>query len=379
MQAVKNLKPEDVRTGPPAPAPAQSNEPNPFFQPWILDNARRHLLAPHERFMLAGDERRIILPLAVDRRIPGWLPTIAHIWGHKHCFDSTPLAQNPSRDDVKSLFDSLAGEGIDILRWRRLPMDTAFAAALLEFLKGQGLAHEETKSYERSLLIADGSGPDSFFDRLGKRRRKDLRRRRQRLSELGEVEFVTYQGRHDAMQWCHDFIELEASGWKGPSGTRTAIGCSESERAFFEAMARDGAASGNIIVHSLTLDGKPVAITVNFRSGTWVWAYKVAYREDLASLSPGVQLEVEGSRAFLSDPGIACVDSCVASGRSLMNDLWPGRRPMAEFLIAVRPSANPMVRTSGLLWRRYLALKNAARDTIRSRRFPPRASAAASA
>ncbi|MET3662911.1 GNAT family N-acetyltransferase [Aquamicrobium ahrensii] len=351
------------------PVPAQSTrQPNPFFQPWVQDNARRHLLAPHERFILVGGDQQIALPLAVDRRIPGWLPTVGHIWGHKHCFDSTPLAQNPSRSDIEALFDSLTEQGIHLLRWRRLPTDTNFATALLDFLENRGLAHEETKRYQRSLLMAGGNDPDSFLERLSKKRRKDLRRCRQRLSELGAVEFVTYQGRHDAAQWCDDFIELEASGWKGPSGTRTAIGCSENERAFFEAMAREGAAEGNIIVHSLTLDTRPIAMTVNFRSGSWAWAYKVAYREDLANLSPGVQLEVEGSLAFMNDPSIACVDSCTASGHSLMDNLWSGRRPMAEFLIAVRPSANPMVRASGLLWRRYLAVKNAARDKVKKLR-----------
>lgn len=361
---MKSGKSENIRTEQLESAQLERQQ-NPFFQPWVLDNARSHLLARHERFISVGGDQEIVLPLVVDRRIPGLMPTVAHIWGHKHCFDSTPLKQNPSRDDMATLFDSLAGQGIDILRWRRMPTDTGFSAALIDFLAERGLAYEETKRYQRSLLLAGSNDPDSFLDRLSKKRRKDLRRCRQRLSEMGTVEFVTYQGPHDAAQWCHDFIELEASGWKGPSGTRTAIGCSDNERAFFEAMAKDGAAKGDIIVHSLTLDSRPVAMTVNFRSGTWVWAYKVAYREELANLSPGVQLEVEGSVAFLNDPDIACVDSCTASGHSLMDNLWSGRRPMAEYLIAVRPSVNPVIRASGLLWRGYLSLKNTAREKFK--------------
>lgn len=334
---------------------------NPFFGPWVLDNARRNLLGTNDRFLIAGEGRRIVLPIAIDRRVPGWLPTVARIWNHKHCFDSTPLADDPRREDMKALFGSLADHGIDILLWRGLPMDTAFAAALCEFLDGAGLAWEATKRYRRPLLVRDGSDPDSFLKRhLSKRRVKDLRRRRQRLGELGKVEFLTYQGRHDAARWCRDFIELEASGWKGASGTGTAIACSASERAFFEAMASEGAATGQIVVHSLTLDGKPVAMTVNFRSGTWLWAYKVAYCEDLGHLAPGVQVEVEGSRAFLGDPGLTHFDSCTGSETGIMAELWPHRRPIADLLIAARPRARRAVQAGGVLWRQYLALKKAA-------------------
>ncbi|MDH6233864.1 hypothetical protein M2281_004477 [Mesorhizobium soli] len=355
---------------PPPPATTRFIEqPNPFFESWVLDSARRNLLGAHDRFLIAGDAQQIALPLKLKRYVPGWLPTVARIWGHDHCFDTTPLAKDVCREGLRRLFASLAARGIDILRWPRLPMDTAFAATLLDFVENSGLAHERTKSYQRPLLICDASDPDTFLERqVSKKRLAELRRCRRRLCELGKVEFLTYEGVHDAAQWCRDFIELEASGWKGPSGTGTAIGCSDSERAFFEAAAAEGAAAGRIVVHSLTLDGTPVAMTVNFRSGTWLWAYKVAYREDLAHLAPGVQVELEGTRAFLSDPTLTHVDSCMASEHGVVAQLWPDRRPMAEILIAVHPRANRVVRAGGLLWRQYRGLKSAAKDTMRNQR-----------
>lgn len=362
-----NVAAEEIRSGLPPPDSAQfCKEPNPFFEPWILDNARRHLLRPHDRFLSVESGGRIALPSATDGRIPRWLPTVARVGADDHCFDATPLTQDVRPADLKSVFGSLAEGGVDILRWRRLPLDTEFMAAFNEFLIGEGLACESTKVYRRPLLIRDGSDPDAFLSRnLSKKRLKDIQRRRQRLGELGKVEFRVHQGEHDAAQWCRDFIELEASGWKGPSGAGTAIGCSANERAFFEAVASEGAANGRVLVHSLLLDGKPVAMTVNFRSGTWVWAYKVAYNESLTNVSPGVLLEVEGSRAFLSDATIACVDSCTTSEQGVMARLWPGRRPIGEFLIAVHPRANRMVRASSSLWRRYRSLKASLKEKMR--------------
>ncbi len=360
---------EEIRSGLPPPSSAQfCKQPNPFFEPWILDNARRHLLGPHERFLSIEHGGRITLPSAIDRRVPRWLPPVARVGADNHCFDATPLTQNACLDDLKSVFESLASRGVDILRWRRLPLDTEFMAAFSEFLAGAGLAFESTKIYRRPLLVRDGSDPDAFLSRhISKKRLKDLYRRRQRLGELGKVEFRIHQGEHDAAQWCRDFIDLEASGWKGPSGAGTAIGCSPNERAFFEAVAAEGAAQGRIVVHSMLLDGKPVAMTVNFRSGTWMWAYKSAYRENLAYLAPGVQIEVEGSRVFLSDPDAVCMDSCMASEQGLLAEFWPGRRPVGEFLIAVHPRANRIVRAGGSLWRRFHALKVSLKEKARDK------------
>ncbi|HET7413670.1 MAG TPA: GNAT family N-acetyltransferase [Pararhizobium sp.] len=347
---------EPARTG---------DQANPFFESWILESARRNLVGARQRFVFAGEAERIALPLTLERHVPGWLPTVARVWGHDHCYDTTPLAIGACRGGVEALFSALSARGIDVVRWPLLPMDTAFAAELIAFLKEAGLAHEATKRYGRPLLVSDGSDPDTFLkNHVGKNRLKDLRRRRRRMGELGRVEFLTHEGPHDAARWCHDFLELEASGWKGSSGTGTAIGCSASERAFFESVAVEGAAAGRIIVHSLKLDGKPVAMTVNFRSDAWLWAYKSAYREDLAHLAPGVQVELEGTRAALNDPSLVCFDSCTTSEHGVLGELWPGRRPIADLLIAVHPAANHTVRACGLLWRQYLSLKNAAKDRI---------------
>ena len=365
-----NVKAGAICAPPPAAEPGRPDGyANPFFESWFLENARRNLMSARDRFMIAGEARQIALPLILDRHVPGWLSTVARVGGHDHCFDTTPLAGDAGRGGLEALFTALSETGIDVVRWPLLPMDTAFAAALIGFLQEAGLAYEETKSYGRPLLVCDGSDPDTFLKRhTSKKRLEGLRRRRRRLDELGRVEFLIHEGPHDAAAWCRDFLDLEASGWKGSSGTGTAIGCCENERTFFETVAAEGAAAGRIVVHSLTLDGKPVAMTVNFRSDAWLWGYKTAYREDLANLAPGLQVKLEGSRAVLGDPGIACFDSCMTSDEGVLKEFWPDRRPIADLLIAVRPSANRLVRAGGVFWRRYLALKTAAKDTIRNQR-----------
>lgn len=339
---------------------------NPFFEPWVLESARRHLLDENDCFLIIDRGGEPAVPVVIDRRFPRWCPTIGRIWAHKHCFDTTPVVVGRGKDDLGAFFESLAEHGVDMLLWRGLPLDTAVAARLRTFLKHARLACETTRQYQRPLLVRDDSDPERFLDvHIGKRRLKDLRRRRKRLEELGKVGLRTFRDQHDAAQWCRDFIELEASGWKGASGNGTAIACSAKERAFFEAMVARGAAKGRIVVHSLTLDGVPVAMTVNFRSGTWQWAYKTAYCEDVAHLAPGVQIEVEGSRAFLSDPYLTHFDACTDSEEGVMARLWPHRRPVADLLIATRPGVNHAIRTGGLLWRQYRALKHATRAKMK--------------
>ncbi len=334
----------------------------------MLGSAVRHLGGAHgRRLLVAGRDGSagILLPLALDTMVPNWLARVATVWAHDHCYDTTPLVRGDFEPAIEALFSEMAGKGLSLLRWPNLPLDTAFAERLLAFLDEAGLSYEETKTYRRPMLVPDGGDPQEFLKRhLGKSRLKDLRRRRRRMAEAGKVDFRVFDGPHDAAEWCEDFLALEASGWKGAAGTGTAIACSPAEAAFFRELAADGAAAGKVLVHSLTLDGEPAAMTVNFRSGDGLWAYKSAYRQDLSHLAPGVQVEFEGSLSVFADPQARWFDSCTTHEGGVLGELWPDRRPIADLLIAVTPRGNALATTGSLLWRQYLALKGAAKARI---------------
>jgi hypothetical protein len=105
-------------------------------------------------------------------------------------------------------------------------------------------------------------------------------------------------------------------------------------------------------------------MTVNYRSGDGVWAFKTAYRDELAKFSPGVLVEIEGTIAALDDPSIAWVDSCSSDDTGLMGELWPDRRQVVDLLVSTQPLSNGVVAAASAVWRTYVSTKNSARSSF---------------
>lgn len=120
--------------------------------------------------------------------------------------------------------------------------------------------------------------------------RQNLRRRRRRLAEQGEVKYVLLDGK-DAQaldEGLADFFTIEASGWKGEGGT--AIAQRPELVGFYTQIARDAAKRGALALGFLELKGKRVAAHLSVVHGGRHFLLKVGYDESLAEFSPGQQL-----------------------------------------------------------------------------------------
>jgi CelD/BcsL family acetyltransferase involved in cellulose biosynthesis len=136
--------------------------------------------------------------------------------------------------------------------------------------------------------------------------RQNLRRRKRRLAEKGEVKYELVDGTDarrldDALA---DFFDIEASGWKGRGGT--AIAQRPELVGFYTQLARDAAKRGGLALGLLTLSGKPIAAHFSIVHSGRHYLVKLGYDESLSEFSPGQQLVSE-----------AIADSC--------------RRGLAEF------------------------------------------------
>ncbi len=101
------------------------------------------------------------------------------------------------------------------------------------------------------------------------------------------------------------------------------------------------AARGRLSVHSLALDGEPIAIGLVLRSGERAFYWKTAYDERFAEYSPGLQLALDLSRRLEREPGLALTDSCALSGHPMIERLWSGRLELADFALALRAGPAP--------------------------------------
>lgn len=316
-------------------------EPNVFYDP--------DFALPAIEGLVAGAAIRALLVWCDDgpsgRRLTGVFPFIAkRRWGvplsvgeafiHPYAMSSAPLVDRQAvPETVAAFLDWLEGD-TSPAAWlfRFLPEDGSLHAAFVDAAGLRKAALSRHGAYHRAVFDG-GSVDERYLDvALGSKRRKEYRRLRRRLADHGEVTVTRAEAPDTVAAGIDAFLALEAAGWKGARGTAAAL--SPEIARMFKAIAAGLAASGQIRVDALTVDGKPVAVAVSCGEGTDWWFWKIAYDEDFATYSPGVQLVAEITQAAIAARDDETYDSCALPGIPMIERLWRQRRPYADVLIA---------------------------------------------
>ncbi len=152
-----------------------------------------------------------------------------------------------------------------------------------------------TRVVERSpYLILDGDW-ERYVDSLERRRVADIRRRRRRLEEKGELVFRVSDGRERLQEDLAAGFAIEGSGWK----QRTAIASHPSTERFYTRVARWAAQRGWLRLAFLELDGRPLAFAFLLQTGAAAFQLKGGYDPQHRTLAPGILLRHELlARAF---------------------------------------------------------------------------------
>jgi CelD/BcsL family acetyltransferase involved in cellulose biosynthesis len=182
------------------------------------------------------------------------------------------------------------------------------------------------------MLQSDLSPEDYFNASMAAKKRKELRRQHKRLSESGTLRFHRYADDYKIDQWCDDFLALEQAGWKGREGS--ALACDPATASLFRIAMHGGSARGRVERLSLSLDGKPIAMLVNFLAAPGSFSFKTAFDEDYARFSPGVLLQHE-NLALLARNDIAWSDSCAAADHPMIERIWREKRTIVRASIGI--------------------------------------------
>lgn len=308
-----------------------ASEPNPFAERWCLQSAL-HLLDPerHARLVIVrdGSAGQVIgvMPLAPATRY-GRLP-LRHVtgWSHPNQFHGAPLV----RAGMENLFWSILLGWCDASGWAhtlvhvpRLTEDGPLHRALVDVARVRGSEAEVVHREERALLESNLS-PEAYWDEAVRaKKRKELRRQANRLAEQGAISFRRWQAGDPLEPWVDAFLDLEARGWKGKAGS--ALASHGETEAWFRAILAGAAEAGKLDMRSLDLDGRPLAMLINFLCPPGGFSFKTAFDEDYARFSPGVLLQ-QHNLDLLDDDRIAWVDSCAAPGHPMIDSVWRERR-----------------------------------------------------
>jgi CelD/BcsL family acetyltransferase involved in cellulose biosynthesis len=184
---------------------------------------------------------------------------------------------------------------------------------------------------ERAALAPRGSFEDWFAGNFERKRRKEYRRLKARLSEEGTLESVGWTPGEPVDAWVDDLIALEARGWKGRRGTALAADAAMAT-AYREALHLL-AAEGSLRFWKIAFNGAPIAMMSGLVKGTQGWLGKIAYDESFARYSPGVQLILTATETLIDRERLALVDSCAIPGHPMIDNIWRDRIGLCDVMI----------------------------------------------
>lgn len=150
--------------------------------------------------------------------------------------------------------------------------------------------------------------PQTFEElsaRLQSKFKANVRRRRKKLEEKGQVTLEKVEGGVALDARLEEGFHLEAGGWKGERGT--AMAQSKSTRGFYTELARTASHLGALSLYYLRVDGRAVAFHYGLTFGGRYLLLKPGYDEALKECSPG-QLMMEEVLKDLSGKGLAEFD-----------------------------------------------------------------------
>jgi hypothetical protein len=318
-------------------------EPNVFYEPAFLLAAAPVFGTGVGATLVRTSAGRLagLFPARRERPQGGLIPMLTG-WTHPFGPLGVPLVD---RDDPQGIIaawlDRLAHapETPSLLLMPYVPEKGAFATALDAVLAQRGQANAHFGHHERALLDP-GSERAGYIERaMSSGRRKELRRLRRRLEEVAPVTFTQATDPDEVTAALQDFLVLEASGWKGAAGS--AIVDDPPIKTFVQTAVAGLTADHHARVDRMLLDGRVITATVTLQSGNTAWCWKIAYDEDMARFSPGVQLICELTERLMADANVARVDSCAAAEHPMIDHIWRERLAVTDRLIAVRRSMIP--------------------------------------
>ena len=152
---------------------------------------------------------------------------------------------------------------------------------------------------------------DNSIAKCSAKFRRNLRRLWKKFREKGEVTTHFYQDISELDSAFEEFIEVESAGWKAES--KTALKYNDSLRSFYQAIVDAFGKNGNCVIHTMKLDGRPVASQLSVISGSTYNMLKIGYDEEFRAIGPGTLLLDETVNFYSKEDTIDTVSFVTSS------------------------------------------------------------------
>jgi CelD/BcsL family acetyltransferase involved in cellulose biosynthesis len=347
-------------------------EPNVFYEPAFALAAAPALGADAGAGLVWSRAGRLVglFPARVERRY-GVAPPILIGWTHPYAPLGAPLVDGAMcKAVVEAWLDHIVQDPQlpKLVLLPYFPVDGPLAAAFDSVVESRTGMSALFGRHARALLAPRIAREDYLARAIEGKKRKELRRQRKRLGELGGLTFMDARTPAAVAIALDEFFAIEARGWKGRAGT--AARCDGGIAEFMQGAVTALAAEGKAQVLRLCMDARPIAAIIVLRSGSSAWCWKIAYDEVHARFSPGVQLLLETTDTLLRDGGVTRADSCATPDHPMIDHVWRERLVLADRLISPGPGRRlGFGLTCGLegLRRRVIGAAKAVKELVRRR------------
>ena len=282
-----------------------------------------------------GRELEAVIPLRPVRlRVMGTMVSVLSLPFDDHI----PFGDIVCRPDAD--MDALGAALLDHLerdagvRWDLLVLPRVLdGAAGARLVAGAPLPNVAAHAQGHCDYVACADGDDLSRAISGKLRR-DLRRRGNKLRQIGAVEYVVSNEGEALHQAYERFLAVEASGWKGRHGAGTAIALHPRYTHFYRTLLDRFADSSGAEISELHVGGRCVAAQLALvADGAW-FLMKTGYDEELSAVAPG-NLLFEHTLERLT--GAANVDEANLVSDAAWHQTWnPQRHAVATHFVANR-------------------------------------------
>jgi len=299
----------------------------PFLDPpWML--SWTEAFAPQEPVLVcARDGRRLVGLAALQRLVESWggrRLTILQSRTNAESFRFAFLSWKGRVDIQEQLWRALChAGGCDVIRIEHVPEGSPTLTAALTVAGELGWRCLVQPTYQTPWRPL--SPMSQWDDGLTRRFKRNLRRAERRLGELGEVRFDVVTTRTGLKRALDVFYRLEASGWKGRSGT--AVTQRSQVKRFYDGLVD----RAEVWIPILTVCGDPVAAYVLRVAGNNIFALKTGYDQTYSKYAPGLLLTSRVIRYGL-EHGMEMLD--LMAGQSRWKSDWAREvRPHSELLL----------------------------------------------
>lgn len=340
-------------------------EPNAFYDPaWARAVSAHARGRTQSRALLAwdGPERKSLIGMLPV--VTAWralkLPIPVLVAWQAYAPLTTPLLDRDAAEDAAAgLLDAARLAGAGAILFPNLAQDGPAIAAITGALARHGIRPHMHQTHLRARLDARSDASELLRDALGPKKLKELRRQRNRLADLGPVDFRMARSPDEIASALGTFLALESQGWKGQRGT--ALAQHEGDRRFIRDAVMALAAQGRCEIATLSHGGVPVASGLILRHQRRGYFFKIAIDEKEARTSPGVQLTLDLTRQYCADADIDDVDSTADADHPMIDHVWRGRQPLCHLFAPTQPNTFVTEIMSGVIAGRAVARDRASR------------------